>query len=162
MNQRAFRPRGRVKIFARSKFVLPAQTRKIYFAFGHGPLVCAVKKVCGIDGSKTFMRYFPTRSRRIQRALPAAFMLAGSVALNPAIRADDAQPPPKETAPAPKKLTGAELYAIHCTRCHLERSPAEFDPAQWLTLLTHMRVRANLPAQPAREILKYLQDNAGR
>ena len=74
--------------------------------------------------------------------------------------ADEAKPVAKKVA-AKKKLTGAELYAIHCTRCHLERRPAEFTSDQWQTLLTHMRVRANLPAKQAREILKYLQDNAG-
>jgi mono/diheme cytochrome c family protein len=60
-----------------------------------------------------------------------------------------------------KKLTGAELYAINCNRCHPERYPTEFNSAQWKTLLTHMRVRANLPAKQAKEILKYLQEESG-
>ena len=75
---------------------------------------------------------------------------------------------PKETpkaAPKPavkaKKLTGAELYAIHCNRCHPERYPTEFNSAQWKTITTHMRVRANLPAVQAKEILKYLQEESG-
>ena len=34
-------------------------------------------------------------------------------------------------------------------------------PAQWKTIVTHMRVRANLPAAQAREILKYLQEDSG-
>ena len=66
----------------------------------------------------------------------------------------------KEKKPA-KKLTGAQLYAIHCNRCHAERYPTEFTPSQWKTVLTHMRVRANLPAAQAREILKYLQEESG-
>jgi cytochrome c5 len=61
---------------------------------------------------------------------------------------------------APKKLTGAELYSINCNRCHPERYPTEFNAAQWKTLMLHMRVRANLPARQAREILKYLQEEA--
>ena len=74
-------------------------------------------------------------------------------------RADDTKPAAK---PKPaKKLTGAELYAINCNRCHAERYPTEFNAAQWQTLLTHMRVRANLPAKQAREILKYLQEESG-
>ena len=60
-----------------------------------------------------------------------------------------------------KKLTGAELYAINCNRCHAERYPTEFNSAQWQTLLTHMRVRANLPDKQAREILKYLKEESG-
>ena len=34
-----------------------------------------------------------------------------------------------------KKLTGAELYAIHCNRCHPERYATEFTPAQWKTVM---------------------------
>jgi mono/diheme cytochrome c family protein len=60
-----------------------------------------------------------------------------------------------------KKLTGAELYQLNCNRCHAERYPTEFTPAQWKTIMIHMRVRANLPAAQAREILKYLQEDSG-
>ena len=71
--------------------------------------------------------------------------------------------PEKKTdqKPAPKKLTGAELYAINCNRCHPERYATEFTSAQWKTIVTHMRVRANLPAAQAKEILKYLQEDSG-
>lgn len=68
----------------------------------------------------------------------------------------------KKVKPAPKKLTGAELYSIHCNRCHPERYPTERTAAQWKTILMHMRVRANLPADQSRLILKYLQENSGR
>lgn len=60
-----------------------------------------------------------------------------------------------------KRLTGAELYAINCNRCHSERYATEFTAAQWKTIMIHMRVRANLPAAQAREILKYLQEDSG-
>ena len=71
--------------------------------------------------------------------------------------------PEKKTdqKPAPKKLTGAELYAINCNRCHPERYATEFTSAQWKTIVTHMRVRANLPAAQAKQILKFLQEDAG-
>jgi hypothetical protein len=59
-------------------------------------------------------------------------------------------------------LSGAELYSMHCNRCHAERYPTERTAAQWNTILLHMRVRANLPAAQARTILKYLQENSGR
>ena len=61
----------------------------------------------------------------------------------------------------PQKLTGAELYAINCNRCHPERYATEFTSAQWKTIMTHMRVRANLPAAQAKEILKFLKEDAG-
>ena len=73
--------------------------------------------------------------------------------------ADSSNKKPKS---APKKLSGAELYSMHCNRCHPERYPTERTAAQWKTILLHMRVRANLPAEQARTILKYLQDNSGR
>jgi mono/diheme cytochrome c family protein len=60
-----------------------------------------------------------------------------------------------------KKLSGSELYSIHCGRCHAERYPTEFTAAQWKTIGTEMRVRANLPAADAKAIIKYLQEDSG-
>jgi hypothetical protein len=68
---------------------------------------------------------------------------------------------PVEPEKKVKKLTGAELYAINCNRCHAERYATEFTSAQWKTIMIHMRVRANLPAAQAREILKFLQEDSG-
>ena len=67
----------------------------------------------------------------------------------------------KRTKAGAKKLTGAELYAINCNRCHPERYATEFTSAQWKTIVMHMRVRANLPAAQAKVILKYLQEDSG-
>src|SRR5262245_54972642 len=69
---------------------------------------------------------------------------AGNTSTNaPAAKAPK---PVKETKPKTekKKLTGAELYAMHCNRCHPERYATERTPAQWKTIMLHMRVRANL------------------
>jgi hypothetical protein len=63
---------------------------------------------------------------------------------------------------AKKQVTGAELYSMHCNRCHPERYPTERTAAQWKTIMLHMRIRANLPAEQSKLILKYLQDNSGR
>ena len=68
----------------------------------------------------------------------------------------------KKAKPVKKELSGAEIYSMHCARCHPERYPTERTAAQWKTIVLHMRVRANLPAEQARGILKYLQDNSGR
>jgi hypothetical protein len=72
--------------------------------------------------------------------------------------------PAEKKAPkkaAKKKLTGADLYAVHCGRCHPERYATEFTAAQWKTVMIEMRVRANLPAEQAKAILKYLQEDSG-
>jgi len=96
----------------------------------------------------------------------AAVIFAASIAF---VTGTDTNTPDANTAPKAqpptkvikKKLTGAELYAINCNRCHAERYPTEFTSAQWKTLVTHMRVRANLPAAQAKLILKYLQEDSG-
>ena len=73
-----------------------------------------------------------------------------------------AQSEKKTPKKAPKKkLTGADLYAIHCGRCHPERYATEFSANQWKTIMAEMRVRANLPEEQAKAILKYLQEDSG-
>jgi len=74
----------------------------------------------------------------------------------------NALPPQTNSAPSQASITGAELYSMHCNRCHPERYPTERTAANWKTIMLHMRVRANLPADQAKLILKYLQDNSGR
>ena len=103
-------------------------------------------------------------------ALLAAALYWASLAL---VHGADAKTPdpkateskPKEASPVKKpekkKFTGAELYAMHCNRCHPERYATEWNSAQWKTILMHMRVRANLPAVQAKEILKFLQEDSG-
>ena len=95
----------------------------------------------------------------------AAFLIAGLVS---GLRADEpksgASPQTNSVAvPAVKSsLTGAELYSIHCNRCHPERYPTERTSAQWKTIMLHMQVRASIPGKQARLILQYLQENSGR
>jgi hypothetical protein len=110
---------------------------------------------------------------RAMAALLAAVVIGG---LTAPLLADDTKPAEQNKKPAdakpaaatpekketPKvKLTGAQLYAINCNRCHPERYPTEFNSAQWKTLMLHMRVRANLPARDAKKVLKYLQEECG-
>jgi hypothetical protein len=95
--------------------------------------------------------------------------------------ASDAQPPQTNSVPlqtnavelkasspdtnkvmVKRQLTGAELYSIHCNRCHQERYPTERTGAQWKTIMLHMQVRANIPVEQSKLILQYLQDNSGR
>lgn len=98
----------------------------------------------------------------------ALVTVASCLVSNALVAGEDAKPvkesaPPKKVEKKPqKKLSGAELYAIHCNRCHPERYATERTEAQWKTILLHMRTRATLPAEQAREILKFLQEDSGK
>jgi len=72
---------------------------------------------------------------------------------NTLVLADDQGIKPK------KVLDGEQLYAINCSRCHTERYPTERTDGQWKTILMHMQIRANLPPEQAKKILKYLKEN---
>ena len=58
-------------------------------------------------------------------------------------------PPPKES--------GVQLWSENCTRCHNGRPPEEFSGAQWDVIVHHMRLRANLTGEEAREIVAFLK-----
>ena len=72
------------------------------------------------------------------------------------------KPPDTKPDAVKHQLTGAELYSMHCNRCHPERYPTERTAAQWKTIMLHMQVRANIPVEQSKLILQYLQDNSGR
>jgi cytochrome c5 len=76
--------------------------------------------------------------------------------------ASKAKAPDTKPAVIKHQLTGAELYSMHCNRCHPERYPTERTAAQWKTIMLHMQVRANIPVSQSKLILQYLQDNSGR
>ncbi len=57
------------------------------------------------------------------------------------------------------KLSGAELWAQNCNRCHNMRAPQEFNDSQWSIILAHMRVIGNIPGDQAEQILKFLQES---
>jgi hypothetical protein len=57
-----------------------------------------------------------------------------------------------------KELSGAELWAQNCGRCHNVRGINEFNDAQWEIIVRHMRVVGNIPGDQARAILKFLQE----
>jgi len=57
---------------------------------------------------------------------------------------------------APSK-GGAQLWSENCMMCHNLRSPTTYSPKQWEIVVAHMRVQANLTAEEARKILKFLQ-----
>jgi cytochrome c5 len=114
------------------------------------------------------------RTKHLQAA--SVLVLAGLIAIGlfQTVRADEPSKAgaatnsvvaaPTNAAPIVIKhqLTGAELYSIHCNRCHAERYPTERTAAQWKTIMLHMQVRANIPVKQSKLILQYLQENSGR
>ena len=66
---------------------------------------------------------------------------------------------PTEVFTKGKELTGAEVYAANCGKCHSERYPAERTDEEWKLIVNHMRVRAGLTAKEAKAVLEYLQEN---
>ncbi len=55
-------------------------------------------------------------------------------------------------------LGRAELWGMHCARCHNLRPRAEYSPAQWAVVVNHMRMVADLPGKDYRALLEYLAD----
>ena len=100
----------------------------------------------------------PTRRWQTAATLAAIMAVIYAVSLSCAAGADAAV----EKKKTRKKLTGSELYAVHCSRCHPERYATERTEGEWKTLAMHMRVRANLPAGQVKTILKYLQEDSGK
>ncbi len=52
---------------------------------------------------------------------------------------------------------GAQAWANNCSRCHNMRDPKELRDDQWRAAVAHMRVRAGLTGQEARDVLAFLQ-----
>ena len=107
------------------------------------------------------MNYLGSLRPRLLTGVGVAVVVAAICAMRlPIVYAG---PPAAPEKPAESSsLSGATLYAINCSRCHAERYPPEFTVANWRNIMIHMRVRANLPAVQAREILKYLEEDAGK
>ncbi|WP_322002981.1 cytochrome c [Marinobacter alexandrii] len=54
-------------------------------------------------------------------------------------------------------VRGAQSWADNCARCHNMRDPAEFRDDVWEPTVLHMRIRAGLTGQEARDIQAFLQ-----
>lgn len=52
---------------------------------------------------------------------------------------------------------GSRLWPQTCGTCHRARPGGEHSPAEWDTVMMHMRVVANLPDSHARAILAFLK-----
>ena len=47
-------------------------------------------------------------------------------------------------------------WTMHCAQCHNLRSPTEFNPKSWQTILLHMRLQAGISKEDAQNILAFL------
>ena len=56
---------------------------------------------------------------------------------------------------------GAKIWAETCNRCHNMRSPTDLTDEQWVASVFHMRVRAGMTGQQARDVLAFLQASNG-
>ncbi len=55
---------------------------------------------------------------------------------------------------------GANAWANNCVRCHNARDPKDFRDDQWKIIMSHMRIRASLTGQEARDVLGFLQKSS--
>lgn len=84
-----------------------------------------------------------------------ALMVVAGALLPGALFAQQAESSP----PSNKALfrRGAQLWPIYCAQCHKARGGGEFSPAQWDTIMMHMRSKANLTGDDTQAILAYLK-----
>lgn len=57
---------------------------------------------------------------------------------------------------------GGKVWAENCTRCHNMRSPTDLSDEEWVASIFHMRLRAGLTGQEARDVLSFLQATNGQ
>lgn len=89
------------------------------------------------------------RSASLLASVTACFLF-----ISPAISADENE----MKGPDPEQIArGANAWAEVCNRCHNLRDPVEITDEDWIVSVTHMRVRANLPGQLARDIEAFLK-----
>lgn len=58
-------------------------------------------------------------------------------------------------------MDGARYWSQNCTRCHNARSPIERTNRQWITIVQHMRARANLSKTESVAISAFLTASNG-
>ena len=92
-----------------------------------------------------------TRRRHLRAGVGALILLLAS-----GLSTVAAQSEPADTQ---LFLKGAKLWGAYCGLCHNARPGSEFNRLEWDTLLLHMRVRANLPAEDAEALRVFLRSS---
>lgn len=86
-------------------------------------------------------------------------LFAAAAAVPVALSAGNAQS--GEAANSVAVSRGARAWAENCASCHNLRSPGDLGDAQASVAIAHMRVRAKLPGDMARDILAFLRASNG-
>ena len=63
-----------------------------------------------------------------------------------------ASSPASDAAP----LSGSQLWAQNCNRCHNFRTPSDLSDSEWQAAMMHMRIVANLTAHEYTSIRDFL------
>ena len=90
----------------------------------------------------------------------AAMILVTMVLTAPSISVAQDETPSATTSSEsdPMEIArGAQAWARECGRCHNIRPPSELSDEEWRVSVTHMRVRANIPADEAEAIIAFLK-----
>ena len=59
--------------------------------------------------------------------------------------------------PESATLAGAQLWASRCVQCHFVRAPGSYSDSEWVAVMLHMRVRANMVPAEQEAILRFLK-----
>lgn len=70
-----------------------------------------------------------------------------------------AEPSASSQADPGQLARGVKAWANNCASCHNLRPPSDLRDDQWRVVVAHMRVRADLTGQEARDVLKFLQES---
>lgn len=93
------------------------------------------------------------------KMLVQTFSMIGFFLLATAVSATAiAQQKGKTDKPSATQLArGAKAWASTCGGCHNLRPPKDLNDEDWSVSVTHMRVRANIPGDVARDIVAFLK-----
>lgn len=97
-------------------------------------------------------------NKRLILSLPMCLLLGATLLLAGCRTGGSQSAAATETdAGATVAMSGAQVWANNCARCHNFRSPASYSDAEWDVAMHHMRLRANLTAEEHRSIVEFLK-----
>ena len=83
--------------------------------------------------------------------------LISALVLSACATQDNTQSAANASVMSPTPLSGAQLWANNCSRCHNSRSPSSYSDGEWEIVAMHMRIQANLTGEEHRKILEFIQ-----
>jgi len=92
----------------------------------------------------------------IARASLPVFALILALLVPFSVRADDSKAADAKKGDVAR---GVKAWSENCMRCHNARDPREYSDNLWKPVITHMRIRAGLTGQQARDILEYFRQS---